>query len=73
MNSLTKSQSAALKWLREHGGDGAFVRGGATILAAGEIAPFERKTWEGLRNAGLVVFYGGAQDGGRGWGRARLA
>jgi hypothetical protein len=53
---LTKSQSDALKWLREHNGDGVFERNGV-LLAGGERAPFMRSTWNALRDAGRVEFY----------------
>lgn len=69
--TLTKSQSAALKWLKEHGGDGCFDKHGVAF-AQGETAPFTRPTWNGLEAAGLLQFYGGRRDGGRGYGRLRL-
>jgi len=50
---LTKSQEAALKWLREHNGTGVFDKNGV-LLAAGELAPFMRSTWNKLRDAGLI-------------------
>lgn len=54
--TLTKSQQAALNWLREHNGDGLFDRYGV-LVAAGERAPVMRSTWNALRDAGLVEFY----------------
>ncbi|MFG1429292.1 hypothetical protein [Roseixanthobacter glucoisosaccharinicivorans] len=54
---MTKSQAAALKWLREHNGDGVFDRNGV-LLAAGERAPVMRSTWNALRDLGHVEFYG---------------
>lgn len=54
---LTKAQRDALKWLAEHNGDGVFDRNGV-LLAAGELAPFMRSTWNALRVLGLVEFYG---------------
>lgn len=53
---MTKSQKAALEWLREHNGTGVFDRRGV-LLAAGELAPFMRSTWNALRDAGLVHMY----------------
>lgn len=53
---LTASQRDALKWLRDHNGDGCFDRNGV-LLAGGESAPFMRSTWNGLRDLGLVEFY----------------
>jgi hypothetical protein len=66
---ITKPQQKALDWLNDHGGDGAFVQGGATIIAQGEIAPHQRETWVALRDARRVEFYNGA---GRGYGRVRI-
>lgn len=54
---MTKAQKEALKWLTEHNGDGCFDRYG-TLIAAGEKAPVMRSTWNALRDAGLVEFYG---------------
>jgi hypothetical protein len=65
---MTKSQQAALKWLRERNGDGVFDRNGI-LLAAGETAPFMRSTWNALRDHGLVEFYNPA---GKGHGRVRV-
>jgi hypothetical protein len=66
---VTKAQTAALKWLREHNGDGCFDRFGV-LLAAGETAPATRGTWNALRDAGLVEFYNPTP--GKGRGRVRL-
>jgi len=65
---LTKAQSSALEWLKKHGGDGIFNNGGV-LLAAGEMAPVTRSTWNALRDAGLVEFY---KPTGKGRGRVRL-
>ncbi len=72
MSGLTKSQAAAVKWLRERGGDACFDKNGVA-LACGETAPFLRSTWNELQKAGLLEFYGGKRDGGRGYGRLRLS
>lgn len=53
---LTKAQEAALKWLREHNGTGVFDKHGV-LLAAGELAPFMRSTWNALRDAGKVDIF----------------
>jgi hypothetical protein len=53
---MTKAQQAALQWLNRHNGDGCFDRNGV-LLAAGESAPHERKTWNVLRDLGLVEIY----------------
>ena len=65
---LTIAQRDALKWLAEHNGDGVFDRYGV-LLAAGELAPFMRSTWNALAAFGLVQFYNPA---GKGYGRVRL-
>lgn len=67
--ALTQSQVAALKWLKEHNGDGYFDKFGV-VLAAGESAPFMRSTWNALRDAGLIEFYNPA---GKGRGRIRVS
>ena len=53
---LTEAGRAALKWLRDHGGDGVIGKRGV-VLAGGEWAPFKRSTWNTLREAVLVEFY----------------
>ncbi|MFZ2869642.1 hypothetical protein [Zavarzinia sp.] len=56
---ITGTQITALRWLAHHGGDGLFDRThGNTVLAAGEISPVMRATWNGLVAAGLVERYG---------------
>jgi hypothetical protein len=68
---VTKSQKDALTWLREHSGDGCLDRHGV-VLAAGELAPFMRSTWNALRDLGLVEFYFPSLEGGKGRGRIRV-
>ena len=70
MSGPTKSQQTALRWLSDRGGDACFDRNGVA-LAQGETAPIERKTWNALQAMGLIEFYGGVRDGGRGYGRLR--
>jgi hypothetical protein len=65
---LTKAQRDALLWFAEHNGDGVFDRSGV-LLAAGELAPVMRSTWNKLAAVGLVEFYNPI---GRGRGRLRL-
>lgn len=65
---LTKAQQSAYKWLVDRGGDACFDRHGVA-LAQGETAETERKTWNALERAGLIRFYGGKRDGGKGYGR----
>lgn len=67
---LTSAQRKALVWLLDHNGDGGFDRNGC-VLAGGEIAPHERRSWNSLRDHGLVEFYGKRPDG-TGRGRLRL-
>jgi hypothetical protein len=68
---MTKAEQQALKWLREHGGDGCFDKSGVAF-AQGETAPVMRSTWNSLANQGYVEFYGGVKDGGKSYGRLRL-
>lgn len=56
---LTKAHRAALKWMRDHGGDAAVVRvngGGRYILAQGEQAPFLPSTCRALIDRGLAEY-----------------
>lgn len=57
--NLTNAGKAALKWMREHGGDAAVARvkgGGQYILAQGEQAPFLPSTCRQLIDAGLAEY-----------------
>lgn len=53
---MTAAQSEALRWFKERGGDGCFVRGGL-VLSRGEIAPHTAATWKALQAAGAVQRY----------------
>jgi hypothetical protein len=53
---MTEAQQQALKWLADHTGDGIVDKHGC-ILAAGEIAPHTRATFNALRGRGLIEFY----------------
>lgn len=66
---MTKAQTDALKWLVEHNGTGIFNKNGV-LLAAGELAPFMRSTWNALRDAGKVDIY---RIGARGPARVAVA
>ncbi|KQZ81897.1 hypothetical protein ASD64_09075 [Mesorhizobium sp. Root157] len=56
---MIHSETEALKWLADHGGDGVFAgRDHQALLARGETAPFMRSTWNALASQGLVEFYG---------------
>lgn len=65
---MTTAQEKALDWLRKHNGDGCFDMNGV-VLAAGQRGPFQRKTWNALRDLGLIEFYNPA---GKGYGRLRV-
>lgn len=54
--TITEAQRTALRWLKQHNGDGLFSRDGV-LLAAGERAPVMRSTWNALERAGFVEFY----------------
>ena len=55
---MTKAQRDALKWFREHGGDGVRQgRGRVQIRASGEIAPFMWITFRTLIELGLIEQY----------------
>jgi hypothetical protein len=66
---LTQSQADALKWLRDHNGTGVFNKNGV-LLAAGELAPFMRSTWNALSKAGMVDIW---RPGTRGPKRVQVA
>ena len=68
---LTKAQREALKWLADRGGDACFDKHGVA-LAQGETAETTRMTWNALEKAGLIRFYGGVRDGGKGYGRLAI-
>lgn len=56
---MTPAMEAALKWMREHGGDCAVARvngGGRIFLAQGEHGPFLPATARALIDAGLAEY-----------------
>jgi hypothetical protein len=53
---MTKALQKALDWLAAHNGEGHFGGAGNTLMAAGEIAPFMRSTWNRLEVLGKVKF-----------------
>ena len=55
---MNEAPRAALKWLRDHGGSGVFGKPATVLLARGEWAPFDRSTWNRLRDAGLCAIDG---------------
>lgn len=55
--ALTDAQKAALKWLKNRGGDGVFDKT-QCLLACGERAGVRRATWSRLARAGMVRCYG---------------
>ncbi|WP_299671621.1 hypothetical protein [uncultured Roseobacter sp.] len=66
---MTEAQTAALKWLKDRGGDACFDKNGV-VLAMGESAPHTRTTWNELSKLGHVEFY---NPSGKGRGRMRIA
>jgi hypothetical protein len=66
---VTPAQSKALAWLKQHNGTGVLNKYGV-LLAAGELAPFRRSTWNALRDAGAVDIY---RIGSRGPARIAVA
>lgn len=59
MAALKSWQRDAIKWLSEHGGDGVFADKSHQVLyAMGEKAPVMHRTWNALRELGLVEYYG---------------
>jgi hypothetical protein len=55
----TAASRAAIRWMKDHGGDAAVVRvngGGRYILAQGEQAPFLPSTCRALIDAGLAEY-----------------
>lgn len=55
MQNLSDSQKRALLWLHNHNAEGCFTGRGAEFIAAGEIAPVARGTWNQLIGLGLVL------------------
>lgn len=56
---MKPAMQAALKWMREHGGDCAVARvrgGGRIFLAQGETGPFLPLTARALIDAGLAEY-----------------
>lgn len=49
--TLTDAMQRAMKWLREHGGEGAIDKRGS-IIAAGERSAFDSVTWLRLMSLG---------------------
>ena len=68
MSDLTSAQHKALVWLAQRGGDACFDKHGVAF-AMGETAETTRTVWNALEKAGLIYFYGGKRDGGKGYGR----
>lgn len=69
---MKAAASAALKWMRDHGGDAAVARcreGGRIYLAQGEHGPFMPSTARQLIDAGLAEY---VDQGGRKSARFRL-
>ena len=56
MGRITDAQKAALKWLKNRGGDGVFDKT-RCLIARGERAGVMRVSWARLEQAGLVERY----------------
>lgn len=52
---ISKAQLKALKWLHNRGGTGVFEKNHQVLVAQGERAPIERRTWNALRDRGCVI------------------
>ncbi len=48
----TRAQLSALKWLAHRNGEGVFNRDGV-LMAGGDLAPVQRRTWARLTSLGL--------------------
>lgn len=57
MTELTTSQKRALVWLKARNGTGIFDRD-HVLVAAGAHGPFQRGTWNALRDAGFIRIEG---------------
>lgn len=55
--AITDAQKAALKWLKNRGGDGVFDRT-QCLIARGERAGVNRSTWSRLEALGMIERYG---------------
>lgn len=58
---ITLSMHKAIYWLADHGGEGVFTKPtrrypNQKLIAQGEVAPFEKVTWERLRDELFVAF-----------------
>lgn len=56
----TAAQQQACAWLLDHNSEGMWTHDG-TLLAAGEVAPIMRQTWNALRLTGCVTFERGTR------------
>lgn len=54
---ISKTEAAALEWLRTNGGDGEFDRDGSRVRVGVSVRRWRRETWVKLRDAGRVRFY----------------
>jgi hypothetical protein len=55
--ALTDAHKAALKWLKNRGGDGVFDKT-QCLIACGERAGVRRATWSRLEAAGMIHRHG---------------
>lgn len=54
MTEITTPQARALRWLYNRSGSGVFEKNNQVVVAQGERSATERKTWNALRDAGLI-------------------
>ena len=55
---MTQAQLDALRWLHERGSHGVFLKWPyhGTLLASGNMAPFQFSTWMRLKDLGFVSY-----------------
>lgn len=54
---ISKTEAAALYWLRTNGGDGEFVCDGARVRIGDDVSRWRRDVWVKLRDAARVRLY----------------
>lgn len=55
---ITRAQLEALKWLHNRGSSGVFEKNKQVLVAQGERAPIERRTWNALHEANIIEING---------------
>lgn len=54
----TRDQLRALLWLKNRGGEGTFETNRQVLVAGGDRAPIDRRTWNALHGWGLIEIIG---------------